>query len=118
MVATRTVTRGRLSRVDQLPANVRREVERMLEANATQVEIKAYLDSVTLGLGVPPIGRSLVNRYATRREHRQHRRPAAGAEEDHLKTQLELLCALTVQLTSPVENLQVSQNLEGGHDRC
>ena len=61
-------TRGRPSRIQQLPPDVKARLDELLRGGVTQKEILARLEPLFRSTGTPPISRSGLNRYATRME--------------------------------------------------
>lgn len=60
------VTRGQMSRIDQLPPEIKSRVDELLRSGTTQVEILRRLEKPLSDLGEPPLSRSGLNRYASR----------------------------------------------------
>ena len=61
-------TRGRPNRIQQLPPDVKDRLDELLRGGVTQKEILAQLEPLCAAVGVKPISRSGLNRYATRME--------------------------------------------------
>lgn len=61
-------TRGRQSRIQQLPAALKERLDAMLRAGVSQKEILARLEPLFRERDTPPLSRSGLNRYATRME--------------------------------------------------
>ena len=72
------VTRGRPSRIDQLPMELKERLDDLLRRGVTQAEILKRLEEPLRDAGEEPLSRSGLNRYATRMEKvgakiREHR---------------------------------------------
>ena len=61
-------TRGRLSRIQQLPADIKARLDELLRSGVSQKAILDQLAPLCESAGEPPISRSGLNRYATRME--------------------------------------------------
>lgn len=69
MSADTTKTRGRRSHIQQLPAEVKTELDALLrDGRMTQQDILREVNALVAAHGAPPISRSGLNRYATRME--------------------------------------------------
>ncbi len=61
-------TRGRMSRIQQLPKETKDYIDRHLENNVPQAEILRQLEPMLADAGLAPLSKSGLNRYATKRE--------------------------------------------------
>ena len=62
------VTRGRMSRIQQLPPEIKAYLDRRLREGASQAEVREETAAMLAEIDEPPLSRSGVNRYATRME--------------------------------------------------
>lgn len=72
-------TRGRMGRVQQLPAPVRAELDRLLATGLTQKEILGIVNRELAALGGKPLGAAVLNRYASQQERAAGRMRDANA---------------------------------------
>ena len=58
-------TRGRMGRIEQLPAELKSRIDELLRSGVSQREILRRLEGPLQEIGEPPLSRSGLNRYAT-----------------------------------------------------
>ena len=61
-------TRGRMSRIQQLPAPIKDRLDHLLRSGVPQTKILAAIEPLLEDAGEPPLSQSGLNRYATRME--------------------------------------------------
>ena len=68
MTSPDRITRGRPSRIDQLPEEIRELIIEKLRSGVTQAEIRRRLEEPLREIGERPLSAAGLNRYATRME--------------------------------------------------
>ena len=68
MTSSDRITRGKPSRIDQLPEEIREHILDLLRSGVTQSEIRRRLEEPLREIGERPLSAAGLNRYATRME--------------------------------------------------
>ena len=68
MADSKMTTRGKMSRIDGLPEDIRDEINRLLRARVPQADIIKRLQQPLADKGEPPLSRSGLNRHANKME--------------------------------------------------
>lgn len=114
--------RGRRSNIDKLPAEIKEQLDTMLQNDETQTAILDEINTQLKAAGLAAISKSGLNRYATQADHKtRSTRPTRGKPSkidqlpDHLKDQLNEMLRGGYTQKSILEHINARLS-EGGDD--